>query len=529
MHANQQDVSGSTQDSFMYGEDMHFRRSVEGGDLCAIYVHAGAGYHSTNNEKNHLKACNDAAKVAMTILKNGGDAIEAVEMAIRLLEDRDITNAGYGSNLTMDGTVECDACIVDHYGRSGAVGAITQVRNPIVVARLVLDASILPLSLSRVPPNFLVGDGAVDFAESHGVNILPKDFLISEAARHRWQTWRRDLTKAEAEERKQTEKASVSNQRSFHSAPATPALATTKTMSQPVTPTNGDQPESRRHVVSKHAVADGPSMRFSKELNAYFEDDGAGTDDHLAAMAQARKRPRTDGSTYDEEADAIFDPDMNALSPRQRVYRPPSEDQAHGPRQSQTEPDDHITDTVGAIAIDCFGRIAAGSSSGGIGMKHKGRCGPAALVGTSTAVIPADPDDPDEQSVATVTSGTGEHMATTAAAQTAADRILSCTRRSQGQLETCTEDEALYSMIKNDFMKHPGVQNSPCQGAIGILAVKKTKHGIYFYFGHNTDSFALASMHSDERKPVCVMSRSRQSGLIAQGARKCRARRASKD
>ena len=65
-------------------------------------------------------------------------------------------------------------------------------------------------------------------------------------------------------------------------------------------------------------------------------------------------------------------------------------------------------------------------------------------------------------------------------------------------------------------------------GAIGILAVKKTKHGVYFYFGHNTDSFALASMHSDEYKPVTVMSRAKQSGHIAQGARKCRARRASK-
>lgn len=104
---------------------MHFKRTIEGGDLCAIYVHAGAGYHSTHNEKNHLKACNDAARVGMAILKNGGDAVEAVEMAIRLLEDREITNAGYGSNLTIDGQVECDACMVDHFGRSGAVGAIS--------------------------------------------------------------------------------------------------------------------------------------------------------------------------------------------------------------------------------------------------------------------------------------------------------------------------------------------------------------------------------------------------------------------
>lgn len=62
----------------------------------------------------------------MCILKNGGSATDAVEAAIKLLEDREITNAGYGSNLAMDGVVECDASIVDHLGRSGAVGAVAR-------------------------------------------------------------------------------------------------------------------------------------------------------------------------------------------------------------------------------------------------------------------------------------------------------------------------------------------------------------------------------------------------------------------
>lgn len=60
----------------------------------------------------------------MTFLKNGGTAVDAVEVAIKVLEDKEITNAGYGSNLAMDGTVECDATLVDHFGRSGAVGAV---------------------------------------------------------------------------------------------------------------------------------------------------------------------------------------------------------------------------------------------------------------------------------------------------------------------------------------------------------------------------------------------------------------------
>lgn len=60
----------------------------------------------------------------MRVLRGGGSAVEAVEAAIRVLEDKEITNAGYGSNLTIEGVVECDATVVDHLGRSGACGAV---------------------------------------------------------------------------------------------------------------------------------------------------------------------------------------------------------------------------------------------------------------------------------------------------------------------------------------------------------------------------------------------------------------------
>jgi taspase (threonine aspartase 1) len=187
------------------------------------------------------------------------------------------------------------------------------------------------------------------------------------------------------------------------------------------------------------------------------------------------------------------------------------------------EDEDKITDTVGAIAIDQWGNMAAGSSSGGIGMKHRGRVGPAALVGIGTALIPVDIDDPDKVGVGAVTSGTGEHMATTMASQKCAERLYHGTRRGEGgvDVEEPEETTIMESFIVQDFQNHPGVLESTSASAIGAMAVKQTRTGYYLYFAHNTDSFALASMCSSDRSPHCVISRLKEgSAGVAQGARK---------
>ncbi|KAG9156867.1 hypothetical protein Leryth_025883, partial [Lithospermum erythrorhizon] len=90
-----------------------------------------------------------------------------------VLEDDPCTNAGRGSNLTEDGHVECDASIMDGDSSTfGAVGAISGVRNAIEVAALLTKDQIMgsPL-LGRIPPMFLVGDGARKWAYSKGISL----------------------------------------------------------------------------------------------------------------------------------------------------------------------------------------------------------------------------------------------------------------------------------------------------------------------------------------------------------------------
>ncbi|TIC96844.1 Threonine aspartase 1 [Colletotrichum higginsianum] len=397
--------------------------------------------------------------MGMKFLKSGASATEAVEAALRVLEDKEITNAGYGSNLSMDGTVECDATIVDHLGRSGACGAVPNIRNPVCLAKLILDKSSQPLSLRRVPPNILVGEGAKNFASENGMQSVPNEYLISKNARDRFLRWQEDLKRAE-EKQKQTGTRKAPGE-------ATDSCQQYETVP---TPARMYQNQQRDHVSA--ILSDG-----TKLASTIAQLQGCST--------RGLKRPFA---------------------------------------ATELEHEDVITDTVGAIAIDERGHIAAGSSSGGIGMKHRGRIGPAALVGIGTAVVPCDPDDPDKTSVATVTSGTGEHMATTMASQRCAERIYGNTRRGPGgrDVEEWDEDAIMESFITNDFMGHPGVRNCNSIGAIGVMTVKKTRAGYYLYFAHNTDSFALASMSGSDREPVCVMSRLGESAQVTRGARRIR-------
>jgi L-asparaginase / beta-aspartyl-peptidase len=107
----------------------------------AIIVHGGAGEVSADRFDRLREGTRRAAGVGDAILLAGGSALDAVAAAVRVLEDDPEYNAGHGSALTRDGKVETDASIMDGASqRVGAVAAVPDLGNPIVLARAVLDA-----------------------------------------------------------------------------------------------------------------------------------------------------------------------------------------------------------------------------------------------------------------------------------------------------------------------------------------------------------------------------------------------------
>ncbi|CAO3598867.1 unnamed protein product [Absidia cylindrospora] len=149
-----------------------------------IAVHVGAGRLSRKNESTYRLVCANACEVAMTCLKDGGSAVDAVAVAISVLENHPITNAGYGFNLTLEGTVECDASLMDGCSTSvGAVGAVPGVKNPIdLCRRMVQENNKGLMTLGRVPPMFLCGSRAKEWAATHDITTVPDNSLIAENA-----------------------------------------------------------------------------------------------------------------------------------------------------------------------------------------------------------------------------------------------------------------------------------------------------------------------------------------------------------
>lgn len=144
----------------------------------SLIVHGGA-WAIPNEATTACEAgCRRALEAGWSILQRGGAAMDAVEAAIVVLEEDPTFDAGFGSHLNRDGHVELDAIVMDGATlSSGAVAAVQRVRNPIRLARKVMESCEHML---------LVGDGAERFAAEQGLLLCRPEELIHEREKKAW-------------------------------------------------------------------------------------------------------------------------------------------------------------------------------------------------------------------------------------------------------------------------------------------------------------------------------------------------------
>jgi L-asparaginase / beta-aspartyl-peptidase len=142
--------------------------------MFGIVIHGGAGTlpraeMSDEAERRYRSALSEAIDAGYALLQDGGTSLDAVTRAVMLLEDNPLFNAGRGSVFTLDGRNELDASIMEGRTlRAGAVCGLTRIRNPVELARAVME---------RSEHVMLAGAGAEEFASSQGFAFVPNSYF----------------------------------------------------------------------------------------------------------------------------------------------------------------------------------------------------------------------------------------------------------------------------------------------------------------------------------------------------------------
>jgi beta-aspartyl-peptidase (threonine type) len=147
-------------------------------------IHGGAGAPAksettSKEEKQYHDKLQEALNAGYAVLETNGPAVDAVIAAVKVMEDAGLFDAGKGSVFNSDGFCELDAAVMDGRGLSaGAVTGLQHIKNPITLARAVMDKS---------PHVMLMGEGAEKFARSQGFEMVPNSYFQTERRRKQWE------------------------------------------------------------------------------------------------------------------------------------------------------------------------------------------------------------------------------------------------------------------------------------------------------------------------------------------------------
>ena len=154
--------------------------------MVALAIHGGAGGDGpwkgpTDLDPQRIACMRNVLSTIGSLLEDGIDATEAVTLAVEMLENEPLFNAGIGSVLGADGSVTMDASIMQGSdGSAGSVVNVTRIRHPIRAAKKILEKGW---------PVMLNSDAADDFGISNGVESVTQDWLITDLRKAQWQKW----------------------------------------------------------------------------------------------------------------------------------------------------------------------------------------------------------------------------------------------------------------------------------------------------------------------------------------------------
>jgi beta-aspartyl-peptidase (threonine type) len=143
-----------------------------------LVIHGGAGNITPDRitpdkQQAYEAALQESLRVGYAVLERGGTSLDAVEAAIRVMEDNPLFNAGKGAVFTAEGRNELDAAIMDgRTGKAGSVAGVATIRNPVSAARAVMEKS---------PHVMMTGPGAEVFAKEQGLETVSPEYFKTEA------------------------------------------------------------------------------------------------------------------------------------------------------------------------------------------------------------------------------------------------------------------------------------------------------------------------------------------------------------
>ena len=362
-----------------------------------VTVHAGAGFHSVAKEADYVAVCKAACERGLSILTSNVSALDAVVAVMMCLENANCTNAGTGSNLTLYGTVECDASVMD--GRTmafGAVGAVPSIKNPVCLARRLIEVQAEGLSLGRIPPSLLVGQGALEWAIQQGFDSVAGSELVTETSEKTYRKYKKRLLRLHFEQESRKARKSIKAPSSWQEEEEE---ETTQTFNNDILCNSSSRVTVEEDISKKRKV----NSILSEEEN------------ELSYGSLQKTTP----SVNPQEKVVP----SNLISERPHGCPTSMDDSTNNRNNFSAEANNlsKLLDTVGAMCVDSQGNIACAVSSGGIALKQPGRLGSAASFGAGCWALNQNMNTPG---VGVVTSGTGEHLIRTNFAKEFADCIL---------------------------------------------------------------------------------------------------------